>query len=299
MYQFDYHTFASKLVDVPNRDYITGQSNVIVTLPMPNGEMEDFRIVEASVFDEELQSQFPEIRSFAGQGVQDPSKNLRFSISPYNGLSAMIRVGSEKTTYIIDPFSIDYKTVIVYDRSKTTKSVGEFICTTEDAVREFGIQTHRGGNVVYNNADDANLRRFRMAQSCTAEYANYFGATSAAQVNLVLAAFNATYTRVNGVFEMDFNATFVIIAQSTNVIYYNPATDPYSAAANKANWNTELQNNLSANLTGPATSLAANNAAYDIGHLFGATGGGGNAGCIGCVCDNDTASTTDHIRSSG
>jgi hypothetical protein len=23
---------------------------------------------------------------------------------------------------------------------------------------------------------------------------------------------------------------------------------------------------------------------YDIGHLSGATGGGGNAGCIGCVC---------------
>jgi hypothetical protein len=23
---------------------------------------------------------------------------------------------------------------------------------------------------------------------------------------------------------------------------------------------------------------------YDIGHMFGASGGGGNAGCIGCVC---------------
>src|SRR5678815_1888586 len=25
---------------------------------------------------------------------------------------------------------------------------------------------------------------------------------------------------------------------------------------------------------------------YDIGHMFGASGGGGNAGCIGCVCVN-------------
>ena len=24
---------------------------------------------------------------------------------------------------------------------------------------------------------------------------------------------------------------------------------------------------------------------YDIGHFFGSQGGGGNAGCIGCVCD--------------
>ena len=29
------------------------------------------------------------------------------------------------------------------------------------------------------------------------------------------------------------------------------------------------------------------NEVYDIGHLFGASGGGGNAGCIGCVCDDD------------
>ncbi len=30
---------------------------------------------------------------------------------------------------------------------------------------------------------------------------------------------------------------------------------------------------------------------YDIGHLFGASGGGGNAGCIGCICvDNSKGS---------
>ncbi len=87
-----------------------------------------------------------------------------------------------------------------------------------------------------------------------------------------------------------------IVAQTTNVIYYNPLTDPYTTLAN---WNTQLQNTLSANLTGTGTSLAANNAAYDIGHMFGATGGGGNAGCIGCVCVNDTAETNDKNKGSG
>lgn len=30
-------------------------------------------------------------------------------------------------------------------------------------------------------------------------------------------------------------------------------------------------------------------AVFDIGHLFGRDGGGGNAGCIGCICSDDTS----------
>ena len=87
-----------------------------------------------------------------------------------------------------------------------------------------------------------------------------------------------------------------IVSQTTNVIYYSASTDPYTTMAN---WNVQLQNTLSTSLTGPGTSLAANNAAYDVGHMFGRTGGGGNAGCIGCVCVDDTASTTDQNKGAG
>src|SRR5204863_6502760 len=64
-------------------------------------------------------------------------------------------------------------------------------------------------------------------------------------------------------------------ANTTAVIYYNPATDPYSS--NISSWNSQLQSTL--------TSVIGE-ANYDIGHMFGASGGGGNAGCIGCVCVN-------------
>jgi hypothetical protein len=119
----------------------------------------------------------------------------------------------------------------------------------------------------------------RLAQSVTAEYSNYFGATSSAQVSLVLAAINNTLTRCNGVYEKDLALHLNLVSASTNVIYYNPSTDPYSAASAGSGgaWNNELQNTL--------TSVIGE-ANYDVGHLFGASGGGGNAGCIGCVCVN-------------
>ena len=80
----------------------------------------------------------------------------------------------------------------------------------------------------------------RLAQSVTAEYSNYFGATSASQVSLVLAAINATLTRCNGVYEKDLAVHLNLIANTTTVIYYNPSTDPYSPASTGAGgaWNS-------------------------------------------------------------
>jgi chitodextrinase len=112
--------------------------------------------------------------------------------------------------------------------------------------------------------------------SVTGEYTAYFGGTKAQ----ALAAINNTMTRVNGVFEKDFNARMVLISNTDLVIYTSASTDPYSASSSMSNWNQQLQTTLT-NTIG--------NANYDIGHLFGATGGGGNAGCIGCVCVNPTS----------
>jgi hypothetical protein len=98
---------------------------------------------------------------------------------------------------------------------------------------------------------------------------------------LVLAAVNATMSRTNGCYEKDLALHLNLIANTTAVFYYNPSTDPYSAASQLSNWNSQLQSTL--------TSVIGD-ANYDIGHLFGASGGGGNAGCIGCVCNTGKGS---------
>jgi subtilisin-like proprotein convertase family protein len=249
----------------------TSKKSVIISLPNTRGEMELFEMYEASNFVPELQAQFPDIRAFSGKSLTDKSSLLKLSISPQGISSTVFRANRENE--FIESYSQDNVIYAVYS-SKRDKAKLPWTCTTED--QEFLEKTSsKFDSSVTSRLSDATLRTMRLAQSCTAEYANYFGATSAAQVGLVMAAFNATMTRCNGVYEKDLALHLNLIANTTSVIYYNPATDPYSAAAQMGNWNGELQATL--------TSVIGE-ANYDIGHLFGATGGGGNAGCIGCIC---------------
>ncbi|MGO4292067.1 reprolysin-like metallopeptidase [Chitinophaga sp. RAB17] len=248
----------------------------IISLPNADGQVEQFEIIEASNFEPALQAKFPEIRAFSGKGITDQYATLKLSISP-QGIQAMIfRTGKENE--FIEPYSADHTVYTVFKKQPKTLP---WKCSTPEQKMATNIG-NRLPDVTARNTGD--MKTMRLAQSVTAEYSNYFGATSASQVSLVLAAVNATLTRCNGVYEKDLAIHLNLIAAATNVFYYNPSTDPYSDASSGAGgaWNGELQSTLTSVIG------AAN---YDIGHLFGASGGGGNAGCIGCICvDNSKGS---------
>ncbi|WP_130736322.1 reprolysin-like metallopeptidase [Flavobacterium sp. J27] len=271
----DLNAFKQLLKNVPDR-YSRNADGVVITLPNAQGNLERFEIFEASNFDATLQAQFPEIRAYAGNGVDDVHATLRMSIDPM-GIQTMV-FRADKATEFMERFSEDGTIYAVY-KSSRTKGKLPFTCSTNEQDFAKKLSKSNFSDADLNGRSSAgSLLNFRLALSCTAEYANYFGATSAANVGLVNAAYNATMTRVNGVFEKDFAIHMNIIANNNNVIYYNASTDPYSPASNLGNWNDELQSTL--------TSVIGE-ANYDVGHLFGATGGGGNAGCIGCVCVNN------------
>ncbi|MCK7589584.1 GEVED domain-containing protein [Subsaxibacter sp. CAU 1640] len=223
--------------------------------------MERFRIIEASVMDAELQARYPEIRSYAGQGVDDPTAVIRFSISPL-GFQSM-RLSANQPASFIEPITQDLTSYSVYKRADIRTAYNDFECKVTD------VMNKNINGVAMRNADDGVLRRYRLAMSVTGEYTQYFGGTKA----LALSAINATMTRVNGVFENDFNVTMVLISNTDAVIYTSASSDPYSS--NDSQWNSQLQSTLNS---------VIGNSNYDIGHLMGATGNNGNAGCIGCVC---------------
>lgn len=247
--------------------------STVITLPNAGGQLEQFEVVEASNFEPALQERFPDIRAFSGRSLSDGSATLKLSYSPYGIQTMVFRTG--QPAEFIEAYSQDHTVYAVF-RSQRSKGAFPWTCSTPDADLATGLnQQVAGAGITGRSGGD--LKTLRLAQSVTAEYSNFFGATSSAQESLVLAAVNATLTRCNGCYEKDLALHLNLIANTTSVFYYNPATDPYSAAAQMSQWNAQLQSTL--------TSVIGE-ANYDIGHLFGASGGGGNAGCIGCICVN-------------
>jgi hypothetical protein len=267
-FSLDIDAFKLPLATV--KDKFSQQPGVTVEFPNKKGEIEQFQVWENSNMEPDFQAQFPQIRAYVGKSVQDGS-TINFSVSPRGVQTVLFRPTGE--TEFIEAVDMEATAYVVYDTYNRNSKKLPFNCSTIDTPLD--LSTLESNNTLQRSSN-RKYKTMRLALSCTAEYANVFGATSSANVALVIAAMNATMTRVNGVCEKDLAVHFNMIT-NTSIIYYNAATDPYSDAASMGNWNGELQSTLTSVIT---------EANYDIGHLFGATGGGGNAGCIGCVCVN-------------
>ena len=251
--------------------------STIISLPNADGGSEQFEMFEASNFEPELQAKFPDIRAFSGRGVTDKYASVKLSISPegvsgtiFRTASGFVEIGGE--TEFIEPYSADRKTYAVY-RSSRKKGELPWACATEEKSL-FSSWKEKITTFEVPLSSEGTIRTMRLAQSNNGEYARFFGADEPAEAGLVLAAYNATLARANGVYEKDLGLHLNLIAESTSLIFYDPATDPYSETLSE--WNDQLR--------GAIIAAGITTDKYDIGHMFGADGGGGNAGCIGCVC---------------
>lgn len=273
LFNLDVDKLKQIISESPRKTTKLSKSAVTVSFPISESEFQNFSIYKTSNFSPELEAAHPEIATYYGESVDGKSAKIYFSISPLGLSSMQLRLGKEAV--FVEPYDNNNSTYVVYKKSDKGISKNKFECATSAKSSAEGLKM---GKIL--SADDGLLRTYRLALSCTGEYTQYFGGTKA----LALAAMNNTLTRVNGVFENDFAIRLVLIPEQENIIFTSSSTDPYSNATAGADgaWNTELMNVLH------GTTYGIGDSKFDIGHLFGASGGGGNAGCIGCVCNNST-----------
>ncbi|QBA21942.1 hypothetical protein EU348_12345 [Chryseobacterium indologenes] len=250
-------------------------SPITITIPTLNGKIEKFSVSSFPVMDETLANKY-QLGSYVGIGVDDPTKYIRFSVAPHDFQSMII--GADGQYEFIEPATSDKSYYSVH--GKTNKSGHAFACSTKEdkeAVANLEKLKNSGAAAKSNNKT---FHTLRLAMSVTGEYTAYFGGVAGA-----LTQINATLSRVNGVFEKEFNV-HVNAINAPGLIFTDIANDPYSDSSQMCKWNYELMNTLHGGVYGVTDDD------FDIGHLFGATGGGGNAGCIGCIGNNDISVTS-------
>ncbi|WP_353777196.1 reprolysin-like metallopeptidase [Winogradskyella sp. 3972H.M.0a.05] len=268
-FELNVSAFKQQLNGAPLRENLRGKSSTIVSFPNTEGVLEDFRVVEAPVLSEELSEQFPNIKTYLGVSLDGSGKRVRFSVTP-QGVQTMTSY-LDKPTVFTAPITKNSNQYITYTRNARINSIKDFECLTEDEY--VPIETN---GLTNRDANDQTLRTFRIAISTTGEYTNFWDDGDAGNGNAqedALAQVVSTLNRTNEVFEVDMAINFSLVS-GTSIIYPNAGTDPYTN-----NPNGQLQNTLTINV---------GEANYDIGHLFMLAPNNGNAGCIGCVCQNGT-----------
>jgi len=281
IFKFDYSNLSSALSKAPSRFKTTSKSSsLVLSFPNLNGTLENYQVFEASVMHPDLQAKYPEIRSYVGYGIDSPTSYFRFSLSPYKGLTGIVISGDTNENMMINPVKGDANKFVVGKKGNNSNKEYSSFCRTIDEISDT-FKTVNSNQSAKTTSANATLHTFDLALSVTGEYTQYHGGTKAA----ANAAMVATLTRVNGVFETDFNVTMVLIANNDAIVFTNPDTDPYSPSSigttdhpdyGGTYWNVELQDNVLTPIIGEAN--------YDVGHLFSVGGDTSNAGCVGCIC---------------
>ncbi|MBS0659680.1 MAG: hypothetical protein JSR82_15675 [Verrucomicrobia bacterium] len=242
---------------------------LIISLPAPDGTLQRFAVEESSLMEPALQAKFPDIRSYAARGVDDPALSARLDISPAGFHGQVIgRLGR----WLIDPLPEAGQAVYqTYTRRAAVPPAEKFQCGVSELQQKqmFGELRRQSLPPTTDLTVAGSTRRtFRLAVAASKEYTNRFGGT----VSGAMAAINTAINRVTGIYQTELSVSFTLVANNDQIIYTNANPGPYS------------NNDASAALTQNQTNLTAviGAANYDIGHVF--TTGSGGLAQLGVIC---------------
>ncbi|HOW17450.1 MAG TPA: M12 family metallo-peptidase, partial [Phycisphaerae bacterium] len=245
----------------PEAKVAVANSSAVITLPMPDGSFQRFTFVDSPVMAPELAAKYPQIRTYLGQGLDDPYATARFDWTPagFHGL-----VLSPSGTVMVDPYIKGQTDLYVsFYRHDVSAEAAAWTCYTDDRsgpVQDMGIGVLGSSGV--------DLRVYRVAVATNGEYTQFHGGTVAQGLAAVTTAIN----RITGIFEQEFCIRLQLVANNNLIIYTNPATDPYTGD-NNSTMMSENQANLDS---------VIGSANYDIGHVF--TTAGGGVTFVGVAC---------------
>ena len=258
---------------------------LVLQLPAPDGTFQRFALTESPVLEPALAASHPEIRTYAGRGLDDTTATIRADLTPL-GFHASVR--SARGAWYIDP----------YYRGDTGVYASYYARDAEHPVAEHEAKeplVEETGSAETSDVVPAGpivkLRTYRLALLSDPTYATYFGAAN------VTAAKATLINRVTQIYEDETAIRLVLIAENDRLNLNTDAdmTGPNGPCGGAACFTAAQATGCTGGTLGRnriVIGQLVGATAYDVGHIiFGLPGGGvaslnsvgGNAKAQGCT----------------
>ncbi len=289
--------FAGFALDRPAlAESLAGASPVEVVLPTPAGTFQRFELVDTPVMETGLAARHPEIKTYAGRGLDDPTASVRADLTPL-GFHASVR--SQRGQWFVAPYSRR-------DQGLYASYYGHDLPPAAP-LRESGVQ-YAGQHlqpVTVGTGPVVRLRTYRLAIITDPSYARYFGAEN------VTAAKASLVNRIAQIYEDETAIRLLLVNDSdkTNLDTDALATGPNGPCGAAPCFRPEeleqcATGTLGHNATVLGLLIGASN--YEIGHVALATRGGGAgvpgvggahkaAGCTGITTPTGDFFAVDYV----
>jgi hypothetical protein len=261
-FEVDNNALRNQLNQAPHETL--GDRSRLIQLPLPDGSLASFTIVESPVMKPALAARYPDIKTYKIYAVDDPTVSGRVDITP-QGFHAMLFTA--KGRLFIDPDRTDPRAGRYLSRYRRGQPSQEFSCGTLQS----DVEAKPDPVVAARSAlrISGMLLEYDLAVAATAEYVVELGGTVAlAQAGIVTAI-----NRVNEIYERDLGIRLTLVADNDQLI---------ENGGNVSFSNGNLLAMLDENQAWLDQQLTSSD--YDIGHVFG-TGNGGVA-FLGSACDD-------------
>jgi hypothetical protein len=238
---------------------------VTLALPYPDGTLHRFAITHVPVLAPALAARFPEIQTYAGRGLDEPAATVRLETAPAGLHAQVLTAGGEAVAVAPDPAALDRY-------HSRPEPIPAFNCQAL-AVPGRAARPQSGAGAAPPAPYGSQLRTLRLALAATGEYTQQLGGGT---VSGTLATMVTLVNTINAVYERELSLRLELVANNDQLIFTDPATDPYDNSSPSAlmNANPAVVNRL------------ITNAGYDVGHVLGYYNNGySGVAYVGVICN--------------
>jgi hypothetical protein len=259
LYALDNARLSTVLAGTPLESRRATTAGTLITLPLAERGFVTFRVYESPILSAKLAAAMPNVRTFTGNAVDDPTLSMRFDVTLL-GFHALVHAPDD--LFVIEPAQGASGPYRSYRRSELNEPPGTLFCKVTSDGRDMGVE-----QLLAAPPQGPTLSEFDLALACTGEFTNFYGSRAAAAARLVTVT-----NELNAIYEPEVAIRFKLVCTAVPADTLN---DRYTLPSNITG--TLLDQNNSALNDSCASS------GWDVGHLLTASNSGGLAG-VGVAC---------------